>query len=199
MLKKLKEQIRLIFKRIELSRINFLNHKLRKFIVKYEETNDTIKIYNSNGDSKIVKNTIPNKVKVMEIIKAHKKQMDKEITYYENNSEDYKIILISSSLFLIVLGCTFIFSFFVGSYILFFLTFFSFSITLSLFVVNTYKTLLFREEVKRLKQIKENKIDLEDNELLDTIKDSFKYVKKCFYDIVLKIINIFDNIKVKFN
>ena len=199
MIDTIKKQIKLLFRKIELSKINFLNHKFKKYIIKYEENKDTIKIYNSNGDYKIVENTIPNKVKIMEIVKDHQKLIDKEIEYYYKNKDDYKIILISSALFLIILGCTYIFSFFVGSYILFILTFLSFTTTLVLFTLNTYKTLLFRAEVKRLKNIKDNKIILDDNEVLDIAKDSFKYVKKYYYDAILKIMNLIDNIKVKFN
>ena len=118
MINAIKNYIKNIIKRIELSKINFLNHKFRKFIIKYEIKNNKIIIYNSNGDYKIVDNTVPNKVKIMEIIKEHEQAIDKEIKYYNYNKEDYKIILISSSLFLIVIGCLFIFSFFVGNYIL---------------------------------------------------------------------------------
>lgn len=197
MINTIKKYLSNIIKRLELSKINFLNHKFRKFIIKYEIKNNKIKIYNSNGDYKIVDNTIPNKVKIMEIIKEHEQEIDKEIKYYNKNKEDYKIILISSSLFLIVLGFLFIFSFFVGNYILFILTLLSFIISLVLFIINTYKTLLFREEVKRLIRIKDNTIVLNDNELLDIFKDLFIYIKKYYYELITKIFKLFDNIKVK--
>ena len=193
MINAIKNYIKNIIKRIELSKINFLNHKFRKFIIKYEIKNNEIIIYNSNGDYKIVDNTVPNKVKIMEIIKEHEQAIDKEIKYYNYNKEDYKIILISSSLFLIVIGCLFIFSFFVGNYILFILTLLS----LVLYIINTYKTLLFREEVKRLVKINNNTLELNDNELLDIFKDIFTYIKKYYYELITKILKIFDNIKVK--
>ncbi len=193
MIKTILDKIKKLFRKLELSKINYLNHKFKKYIVKYEESNDKIKIINSNGDYKFVENNIPNKVKIMDIIKDHEKEMTKKINYYENNKEDYKIIIISSSLFLMILGCLFIFSFFVGSYILFFLTLLSFSITLVLFCMNTYKILIFREEVKRLKYIKEDKIVLNENELLDIIKDSLTYIKKYFYSFIMKIVNLIDS------
>ena len=65
--------------------------------------------------------------------------------------------------------------------------------------MNTYKILLFREEVKRLKNIKNNKIVLDDKELKNIFIDCFTYLKNTFYSLVLKIVNLFDNIKVKFN
>ena len=193
----IKNYINNLFKRIKLSKINFLNHKFRKFIVKYEINNDKIIIYNSNGDYKIVSNTIPNKVKIMEIVKDHEIEIDKEIKYYNNNKEDYKLILFTSSLFLVVIGLLFIFSFFVGSYVLFILSLLSFIASLTTYIIFMYKTLLFREEVKRLTNIKNNNLVIDDNELMDVFSDSYKYLKKYFYEFILKIINIFDNIKVK--
>ena len=149
-------KIKLFFKKLEVSKINYLNHKFKKYIIKYEEDKDNIKIYNSCGDYKIVKNTIPNKVNIMEIIKDHENEIQERINDYYKNEEDYKIIIISSALILIALGCTFIFSFFVGSYILFTLTLLSFVSMLVMFSMNTYNILINREEIKRLKNIKNN-------------------------------------------
>ena len=191
-------KIKLFFKKLEVSKINYLNHKFKKYIIKYEEDKDNIKIYNSCGDYKIVKNTIPNKVKIMEIIKDHENEIQERINDYYKNEEDYKIIIISSALILIVLGCTFIFSFFVGSYILFTLTLLSFVSMLVMFSMNTYNILINREEIKRLKNIKNNKIVLDDKELSNILKDSFTYIKTYFYEIVLKIIDLIDGTKVKF-
>lgn len=199
MIETIKDKIILFRKKIELCKINYLNHKFKKYIVKYEEDKDKIKIYNSCGDYKIVKNTIPNKVKIMEIIKDHEKEMDEKINLYENNKEDYKIIILSSGITLLALGCLFIFSFFVGSYILFLVALLSFITMLTLFTVNLYNTFIDREEVKRLINIKENKIVLDDKELTNIFKDSFTYIKKYFYNIILKIINLIDSIRVKFN
>ena len=70
---------------------------------------------------------------------------------------------------------------------------------LSLFTINLFNTFINREEVKRLINIKENKIVLDDKELSTIAKDSFVYIKKYFYNIILKIMNLIDNIKVKFN
>lgn len=199
MIKTIIESMKLIIKKIELSKINYLNHKFKKYITGYEEKGDKIKIINSTGDSKVVDNNIPNKVKIMDIIKDHEVEMKNKINYYENKKDDYKIIILSSGLFLLVLGALFIFSFFVGSYILLLLTLISFSISLVLFSINTYKTLIFREEIKRLKYIKDNKNIYSENELKDIILDGFTYVKKYFYELILKIITLVDNIKVKFN
>lgn len=199
MIKTIIESMKLIFKKIELSKINYLNHKFKKYIIGYEEKGDKIKILNSTGDSKVVDNNIPNKVKIMDIIKDHEVEMKNKINYYENKKDDYKIIILSSGLFLLVLGALFIFSFFVGSYILLLLTLISFSISLVLFGMNTYKIVIFREEIKRLKYIKNNKNIYSDNELKDIILDGFTYVKKYFYELILRIITLVDNIKVKFN
>ena len=134
----------------------------------------------------------------MEIIKDHENEINERIEDYNNNKEDYKIIIISSALLLFALGCTFVFSFFVGSYILFFLTLFSFIIMLIMFSLNTYNTFINREEIKRLENIKNNKIILDDKELKSVFKDSFIYLKNYFYEIILKIIDLIDDIKVKF-
>lgn len=193
------EKVKLIFKKIELSKINYFNHKFKKYIIGYEEKGDKIKILNSTGDYKFVDNNIPNKVKIMDIIKDHEIEIKNKINYYENKKDDYKIIIFSSGLFLLVLGVLFIFSFFVGSYVLLLLTFLSFSISLVLFCMNTYKITIFREEVKRLNYIKNSKNIYNENELKDIIIDSFTYAKKYFYEIILKIMSLVDNIKVKFN
>ena len=199
MIKTIIESMKLIIKKIELSKINYLNHKFKKYIIGYEEKGDKIKIINSTGDSKFVENNIPNKVKIMDIIKNHEVEIKNKLNYYENKKDDYKIIILSSGLFLLVLGALFIFSFFVGSYILLLLTLISFSISLVLFGMNTYKIVIFREEIKRLKYIKNNKNIYNENELKDIILDGFTYVKKYFYELILKIITLVDNIKVKFN
>ncbi len=199
MIETIKDKIILLRKKLELCKINYLNHKFKKYIVKYEEDEDNLKIYNSCGDCKVVKNTIPNKVKVMEIIKDHEKEIEEKIDLYENNKEDYKFIILSSGVTLFALGCTYIFSFFVGSYILFAVALLAFITMLSLFTINLYNTFINREEVKRLINIKENKIVLDDKELSAIAKDSFVYIKKYFYNIILKIMNLIDEIKVKFN
>ena len=185
MIKTIIEHIKLILKKIELSKINYLNHKFKKYIISYEEKGDKIKIINSTGDTKIVENNIPNKVKIMDIIKEHEIEIKNKINYYENKKDDYKVIILSSGLFLLVLGALFIFSFFVGSYILLLLTLISFSICLVLFCMNTYKTLIFREEIKRLKFIKDNKNIYNENELKDIILDGVIYIKKYFYELIL--------------
>lgn len=197
MVNTIKNKIKDIYRKVELSKINYLNHKFKKYIVKCEENKNELKIFNSNGDYKIVKNTIANKVKVMEIIKDHKKEIDNKINYYEGMSEDNKIVILSSAFLICVLACVFIFSFFVGSYIFLVLSLITFSITLSLFSINTYKIILLREEVKRLKLIKDNKDILNDNELKDLLMDSFVILKKIFYNVLSKIIDVFDGKKVK--
>lgn len=197
MINTIKEIIEKIFLRIKLSKINYLNHKFKKYIVKYEEKKDKLKIYNSNGDYKIIENTIPNKVKVMEIIKEHKIEIDEKITQYENKKDDNLIILLSTAFLLIVLGFVFIFSFFVGSYVFLVLSLIAFSITLVLFSINTYKILLFREEIKRLNLIKDNKDIFNNNEIKEIILDSIIIIKDKIYSVILKIFEILDNKKVK--
>ena len=174
-----------------------MTHKFKKYIVKYEEKKDKLKIYNSNGDFKIIDNTIPNKVKVMEIIKDHKIDMDINIEKYENKKEDNLIIILSSAFLLIVLGFVFLFSFFVGSYIFLTLSLISFIITLILFIINTYKIILFREEIKRLKLIKDNKDIFDSSELRDIIFDSIIILKDKIYNVILKCFELLDNKKVK--
>lgn len=197
MINTIKEIIEKIFLRIKLSKINYLNHKFKKYIVKYEEKKDKLKIYNSNGDYKIIENTIPNKVKVMEIIKEHKIEIDEKITQYENKKDDNLIILLSTAFLLIVLGFVFIFSFFVGSYVFLVLSLIAFSITLVLFSINTYKILLFREEIKRLKLIRQNKNIFKNSELKEMIFDSLIIIKDKIYNVILKIFEILDSKKVK--
>lgn len=197
MINTIKEKIEKLLLRIKLSKINYLNHKFKKYIVKYEEKKDKIKIYNSNGDYKIIDNTIPNKVKVMEIIKEHKIEIEEKIEKYENKKDDNLIILLSTAFLLIVLGFVFIFSFFVGSYLFLLLSLISFSITLVLFSINTYKIYLFREEIKRLKLIKDNKDIFNNNEIKEMILDSLIIIKDKIYSIILKVFQILDNKKVK--
>jgi len=187
------KQIKKIIYRIKLSKINFFNSKFKKYIIKYEEINDKLKVINSNGAYKIVDNNIPNKVKIMEIIKEHENEMSKKINYYNNKKDDYKIIIISTGLILITLGCLFILSFFFGNYVLLFATLLSFSITLYLFSLNTYKILIFREEIKRLKSIKENNLILDDNELIELIQDTAVIVKNKIYNFITKILTLLDN------
>lgn len=198
MIETILEKIKLFFKKVELSKINYLNHKFKKYIVKYEEDGENLKIYNSCGNYKIVKNTIPNKVKVMEIIKDHKKEIEDKISNYQNNKDDYKIIIISSGLILIALGFTFVFSFFVGSYILFTLTLISFISMLIMFSMNLYNIIMAREEVHRLESIKNDKIELDEKELKNILKDSFTYIKNGLYEIILKIMDLIDGKKIKF-
>jgi len=194
---KLIDLIKKIFTKIKLSKINFLNKKFKKYIIKYQIENSKIKITNSNGDFKIVDNTVPNKVKVMEIIKEHEKEIDRRIMNYENVKEDKKIIIMSSGLLLCFLGVLLIFSFFVGNFVLFYLAVISFSISLTLFLINTYKILIDREEIKRLKLIRDNKDIYESDELKEIFVDSLSYIKNYFYELVEKIKKIFEKNKSK--
>ena len=114
------------------------------------------------------------------------------------NKEDYKLVIISSGLILIALGFTFVFSFFVGSYILFTLTLLSFIAMLIMFSYNIYNIIINREEVKRLENLKNNKLVLDDRELSNIFKDIFTYIKNGFYGIILRILDLIDGIKIKF-
>lgn len=198
MIETILEKIKLFLKKIEVGKINYLNHKFKKYIIRFEENKDNLIIYNSCGDSKIVKNTIPNKVKIMEIIKDHEKEINNKILNYEDSKEDYKLVIISSGLILIALGFTFVFSFFVGSYILFTLTLLSFIAMLIMFSYNIYNIIINREEVKRLENLKNNKLVLDDRELSNIFKDIFTYIKNGFYGIILRILDLIDGIKIKF-
>lgn len=191
--------IKNIIYKFKLSKINYLNHKFKKYIIKFEEIGDKIKIYNSSNDYKLVDNNIVNKVKLLEIIKEHKEEIDKKVDYYNNFKDDYQIIIIVNASILITLGVLFGISFFFGSSILLMISFVSFVISLYLFSLYTYKILLFREEVKRLVYIRENKDILDRNELGELCLDTFIILKDKFYNIVLKIMNVIDDIKVKFN
>lgn len=133
----------------------------------------------------------------MEIIKEHEHEIDTKIKNYENKSDDYKIVILSSGLLLCFLGIMFIFSFFVGSYILFLLSFLSFSIALVLFSINTYKIFINREEIKRLKYIKEDKNIYLESEIKDILFDSFKYIKNYIYELLNRIVDIFEKNKSK--
>lgn len=196
-MKKLIENINLIIKKLKLSKINYLNSKFKKYIIKYNIEKNKIKIINSNGNYKYVENNIPNKVKVMEIIKDHEKEINDRIFNYDLRRNDFILIILSSGLLLSFLGVMFVFSFFVGSYILFLLSFLAFSIALVLFILNTYKILINREEIKRLKLIRENKDIYEDSEIKDIICDTFTYIKSYFYECITKIINLFEKNKSK--
>lgn len=179
--------LKTIINKIKLSKINFLNSKFKKFIIKYEEQGNKIKIYNSNGDYKLVENNIPNKVKIMEIIKDHKIEIEKRISYYNDKKDDYKIIILTSGLILIILGFLFVFSFFFGIYALLIVSLLSFSVALYLFSLNTYKILIFREEIKRLNSIKNNKLELDSDELKELIIDMSTLIKSRIYSLILKI------------
>ena len=54
-------------------------------------------------------------------------------------------------------------------------------------------------KIKQYLSIKNNKNIYNENELKDIIVDCLTYVKKYFYELILKIITLVDNIKVKFN
>lgn len=174
-----------------------MNSKFKKYIIKYIIEDNKIKIINSNGDFKYVENNIPNKVKIMEIIKEHEQEINSKIKNYENNNDDYKLIILSSGLLLCFLGIMFIFSFFVGSYILFLLSFLAFSIALVLFSINTYKIFINREEIKRLKLIKEDKNIYLESEIKDILFDSYKYIKNYIYELLTRIVDIFEKNKSK--
>jgi len=186
------KNLKMIIKKLKISKINFLNYKFKKYIVKYEEIDGKLRIFNSDGYYKLVDNTIPNKVKTMEIIKAHEKEINKKIEYYNNKKDDDKIIILSSSLILIVLGFLFVLGFFFGSYELLIISLISFSIALYLYILNTYKIWIFRTEIKRLNYVKENKLFNEEDEILGLIKDSFVVMKNKFYEIILKVISLFE-------
>ena len=52
--------------------------------------------------------------------------------------------------------------------------------------------MLFREEVKRLKYIKEDKLIYDDYEIINLFKDIFSYIKLSFKECLLRISNLFE-------
>lgn len=194
----MKEAIKIILKKIKLLKLNFLNHKFKKYIIDYKEIDDNLEVKNSNGNTKIIKNTIANKVKLMEIIKSHKMEIQNRANYYDNVKEDYKYIMLLSEILILSIGLIFVLSFFTGSYILFSITLLSFILTLVLYLINAYKILLFRAEVKRLKRILNNEnIFEDDNELLEIFKELFVTLKNRISEFIGKITLIFENRKYK--
>ncbi len=192
MIKEIRNIFSTILKRIELKKINFLNHKFKKYIVKFEEEDNNLKIYNSNGDYKIVENNILNKVKAMEIINVHNKEIDEKINYYDNKKEDYKFIILLNSLILLFFGFFFIISFFLGNYVIFFFILLSYILSFIISSIYFYNIMLFREEVKRLKYIKEDKLVYDDYEIINLFKDVFNYIKLSFKECLLRISNLFE-------
>ena len=138
--------------------------KTKKYIIKYEEVNDKIKIYNSNNEYRYIENTIPNKIKIIEIIKDHKEEINTKINYYDIKKDDYKIIFIINELILLFLGCIFLFSFFIGESLLFIMSLIMISVYSLIFINYAYRILLFRSEIKKLKNlyVEETKINLFD-------------------------------------
>ena len=192
MIKEIRNIFSTILKKIELKKINFLNHKFKKYIVKFEEEDNNLKIYNSNGDYKIVENNILNKVKAMEIINVHNKEIDEKINYYNNKKEDYKFIILLNSLILLFFGFFFIISFFLGNYVIFFFILLSYILSFIISSIYFYNIMLFREEVKRLKYIKEDKLIYDDYEIINLFKDIFSYIKLSFKECLLRISNLFE-------
>ena len=192
MIKEIRNIFNTILKRIKLKKINFLNHKFKKYIVKFEEEDNNLKIYNSNGDYKIVENNILNKVKAMEIINVHNKEIDEKINYYDNKKEDYKFIILLNSLILLFFGFFFIISFFLGNYVIFFFILLSYILSFIISSIYFYNIILFREEVKRLKYIKEDKLVYDDYEIINLFKDVFSYIKLSFKECLLRISNLFE-------
>jgi len=177
---------------------NFIFKKTKKYIVSYEELDNKIKVINNIGEYKLVDNNVSNKIKIMETIKNHKREIENKIDKYDKSKDDNIIVLLSSGLIIIFLGCLFGLSFFLGSYIMFFTTFISFAIALYLFSINTYNIFIKREEVRRLKLVLNNN-NITENELLEFIKDIIIIIKNKFYGIILKIISLYEDIKVKNN
>jgi len=58
--------------------------------------------------------------------------------------------------------------------------------------------LLFREEIKRFKLVKENKDIFNYNEFKDIILDTYTILKDKGYNLILKILSVLDNKKVKY-
>ncbi len=183
-----------LLKKIKLIKINFLNHKFKKYIIKYEERGNELKIINSNGDYKIVENTILNKVKVMEIIKNHKVEIEEKIDYYENNKNDFKLILLLSEILLLFLGSLFILSFFLGSYVFYISLLLIFTSSLIAYLYNLYNFLLFRLEVKRLVDLNYSYDNLDQKSNNIMVFKSVKILFKSYiYGFLSRIVSIFDN------
>ena len=124
--------------------------KFKKYIIAYEIVGDKIKILDSSNEYRFVDNSFYNKVKLNEIIKEHKEEIDLKISYYENKKGEYEIILFINAFILVVLGFIFIFSFFIGDILFFILAFTIIGLYLLIYINYSSQILIFREEIKRL-------------------------------------------------
>ena len=144
---KILEQLKKMFDKIKTKLFNY-----KKYIIKFEILDDKLKILNSDNEYTYVDNSLKNKVKLMEIIKEHKEEIDLKIIYYEKKKEDYEIILFVNAFVLIALGFIFIFSFFIGDIMFFLLALTITCMYLLIFINYTSRILTFKEEIKRLKK-----------------------------------------------
>lgn len=145
----------LVLRKIRCLKNKFFGRNYKKYIIKFEEVEGKIKICNSLNEYRYINNSVVNKVKLMEIIKDHKEEINNKIEYYYNKREDYKIIFLANEIALLILGCIFLFSFFIGDTIFFLMSLFILSIYLLIFINYSYRILLLREEVKRLESLYE--------------------------------------------
>ena len=126
--------------------------KFKKYVVNYEVVEDKIKVIESSGESKLVENNFYNRVKLDEIIKEHKEEMNYKISYYSKKEDEYEIIMFINAFILIVLGFVFLFSFFIGDIAFFLLILAIVLVYLIIFINYLTRIVIFREEVNRLKE-----------------------------------------------
>ena len=153
-----------------------LNYNFKKYIIDYEEIGKKIKIVNSNYEIKYVNNTIPNKVKILEIIKEDKKEIKSKIEYFNSKKDDYKIIIMFNEIILLFLGLIFMSSFFIGDLIFFTISLISLFLYFLIFL-NYFKKIYFlAEEINILNEIlSNNNYDLSITKELKNLTDNIKF------------------------
>ena len=136
--------------------LKLYSHKFKKYLIAYKEVGKKIEIYNSYNEQQYVENTIMNKIKIIEIIKEHREEILKKIKYYDEIQKEYMIILTCNIVILLSLGLILLCSFFVGDKIFFILSLVILSVYVLIFINYFYKIILFKKEIKILKNIKSN-------------------------------------------
>lgn len=145
-----------------------------KYVIGYEFIDGKIKINSSNGDSRIVKNTKSNLKKIDKIVVESKIDIAKKIDGYEATFIDRLYVLLFCMILVVSLGFVSIFSFFIGSMVLFLISILSFScaVIFSSFIGITYYLTML--DIRKLKSITGYKKEME----FEPFKFSVKALKK---------------------
>lgn len=150
-----------LFNELENKKFGILSKNFKKYVVDYKIKDNNIRVYNTNGDYRIIKNTKSNVSKLNKTIVKNKLEIIKKIDEYENDEKERLIILIINCLLLIGTGITVPLTLFMGSYLIFLLSIilFSFSVlTTSITTINYY---LQVKEIQNLKRITGYKKEME--------------------------------------